>query len=248
MRSDRRQRSGTADDSRLDAGPVLRAYRRRAFRGSDARQCPSASGPYRVAEVQPGQRLVLRRDPDYWARDLPITRGLYNFDEIRIDYYRDATAMFEAFKAGPLRFSHRERPDALARRLRLPRRAGRTGAQARVSDRPSQGHVGFAFNTRRPMFADPRVREALAIMFDFEWINANLYGGVYRRSRSFFDDSELSSAGGPRRRGSARCSPPFPAPCARTSSRANGRRRSPTAPVATGRWRDGLERARKAAG
>jgi peptide/nickel transport system substrate-binding protein len=158
---------------------------------------PVASGPYRVAEVRPGQQLVLRRDPNYWARDLPISRGRYNFDEIRIDYYRDATAMFEAFKAGLYDFRVEDDPTRWLKGYDFPAaRDGRVLEHAFPVGLP-KGMSGFAFNTRRPIFADPRVREALATMFDFEWINANLYDGVYKRSRSFFDDSELSSAGRP---------------------------------------------------
>ncbi|HEY1941588.1 MAG TPA: extracellular solute-binding protein [Roseiarcus sp.] len=160
-------------------------------------QIPVGSGPYRVTEVEPGQRLVLRRDPNYWARDLPITRGLFNFDEIRIDYYRDASSMFEAFKAGLYDFRVEDDPTRWRDGYDLPAvRDGRILKQSIPYSLP-KGISGFAFNTRRPVFADPHVREGLAMMFDFEWINANLYAGVYTRSRSFFDDSELSSAGRP---------------------------------------------------
>ncbi|WP_158814828.1 extracellular solute-binding protein [Methylocapsa sp. S129] len=160
-------------------------------------QIPISSGPYVVAEVKPGERLVLKRDPNYWARDLPISRGLYNFDEIRIDYYRDATAMFEAFKAG--QYDFRAETDPTRWRDGYDFRALRDGRVIKqsVANGLPKGMDGFAFNTRRAIFADARVREALAMMFDFEWINANLYGGVYRRSKSFFDDSELASAGRP---------------------------------------------------
>jgi peptide/nickel transport system substrate-binding protein len=160
-------------------------------------QIPVGSGPYRVEEVKPGQRVVLRRDPNYWARDRPITRGLYNFDEIRIDYYRDASAMFEAFKAGLYDFRIEDDPTRWLGAYDFP--AARDGRILRLTAPYGlpKGVSGFAFNTRRAIFADVRVREALATMFDFEWINANLYAGVYRRSRSFFDDSELSSAGRP---------------------------------------------------
>jgi peptide/nickel transport system substrate-binding protein len=160
-------------------------------------ETPIASGPYRVAEVRPGQRLVLKRDPGYWGRDLPVSKGLYNFDEIRIDYFRDATAMFEAFKAGLI--DYRVESDVTRRRseYNFPAvRAGHVVTAAIPNDLP-KGVSGFAFNTRRPIFADLRVREALASMFDFEWINANLFAGAYKRSEGFFDDSELSSIGRP---------------------------------------------------
>ena len=173
-------------------------------------QLPVSSGPYRVAEVQPGQRLVLRRDPNYWARDLPITRGLYNFDEIRIDYYRDASALFEAFKAGIYDF--RIEDDATRWRDGYNLAAVRDGriVKRAVPNGLPKGVSGFAFNTRRPLFVDPRVREGLAMMFDFEWINANLYAGVYTRSRGFFDDSELSSAGRPASPAERALLAPFP--------------------------------------
>ncbi len=160
-------------------------------------QIPIGSGPYRVEEVKPGQRLVLRRDPNYWARDLPIARGLYNFDEIRIDYYRDASAMFEAFKAGLYDFRIEDDPTRWLSGYGIPAvRDGRI-VKAAIPIGLPKGISGFAFNTRRPLFADPRAREGVATMFDFEWINANLYAGVYKRSKSFFDDSELSAAGRP---------------------------------------------------
>src|SRR5208283_3628657 len=160
-------------------------------------QIPVASGPYRIAEVTPGQRLVLKRDPEYWARDLPVSKGLYNFDEIRIDYFRDATAMFEAFKAGLI--DYRVEDDVIRWRSEYDFAAVKDGrvVKAAIPNGLPKGVSGFAFNTRRPLFADPRVREALASMFDFEWINTNLYAGAYKRSQGFFDDSELSSVGRP---------------------------------------------------
>ena len=160
-------------------------------------QIPVGSGPYRVTEVKPGERLVLERDPNYWAKDLPITRGLFNFDRIRIDYYRDATAMFEAFKAGLI--DYRVEDDANRWRDGYDFPAARDGRviKAAIPSGLPKGVSGFAFNTRRAPFADARVREALASMFDFEWINANLFAGAYKRSEGFFDDSELSSIGRP---------------------------------------------------
>jgi peptide/nickel transport system substrate-binding protein len=158
-------------------------------------QIPVASGPYRVAEVKPGERLVLERDPNYWARDLPVSTGLYNFDTIRIDYFRDANSMFEAFKAGLV--DYRIEDNATRWRLQYDFPAVRDGRviMAAIPSELPKGVSGFAFNTRRPFFADVRAREALAQMFDFEWINANLYAGAYRRSQGFFDDSVLSSVG-----------------------------------------------------
>jgi peptide/nickel transport system substrate-binding protein len=160
-------------------------------------QIPVASGPYVVSEVKPGQRLVLKRNPEYWGRDLPVMRGLYNFDEIQIDYYRDAATMFEAFKAGLYDFRVETDPALWLNAYNFPAlEAGRVIKQSLPIGVP-KGIEGFAFNTRRPIFADVRVREALGMLFDFEWVNSVFFSRVYRRSKSFFDDSELSSAGRP---------------------------------------------------
>jgi peptide/nickel transport system substrate-binding protein len=173
-------------------------------------QIPVGSGPYRVAEVKPGERLVLERDPNYWAKDLPISRGLYNFDRIRIDYYRDATAMFEAFKAGLI--DYRIEDDTTRWRNEYDFPAAKEGRviKAAIESQLPKGVSGFAFNTRHPVFADRHVREALASMFDFEWINANLFGGAYKRSEGFFDDSDLSSIGRPASERERALLAPFP--------------------------------------
>ena len=191
--------------------PVLSAAHTDAEHFEDQTlQIPVASGPYKIAEVIPGQRLVLKRVPDYWARDLPVSRGLYNFDEIRIDYFRDATAMFEAFKAGLIDYRNEDDVTRWRSEYDFPAvRAGRVVTSAVPNGLP-KGVSGFAFNTRRAMFEDPRVREALASMFDFEWINANLYAGSYKRSEGFFDDSELSSIGRPATEREKALLAPFP--------------------------------------
>jgi peptide/nickel transport system substrate-binding protein len=196
-------------------------------------QIPVASGPYRIAEVVPGQRLVLKRNPDYWARDLPVSKGLYNFDEIRIDYYRDAAAMFEAFKAGLI--DYRNEDDVTRWRSEYDFPAAKDGrvVTASIPNGLPKGVSGFAFNTRRPMFADPRVREALAAMFDFEWINANLYAGAYKRSEGFFDDSDLSSIGRPATAREKALLAPFPG-----SVRADVMDGTWRAPVSDGSGRD----------
>lgn len=158
---------------------------------------PIGSGPYRVAEVDPGQRLILRRDKNYWAKDLPIDRGRFNFDEIEIDYYRDANALFEAFRAGLLDFRTETSPVRWTTSYNFPGLEDHRVWRASLPIGGPKGMEGFVFNLRRPMFDDIRVREALGMMFDFEWINANLFGGLYTRTKSFFDDSELASTGRP---------------------------------------------------
>ncbi|WP_332688537.1 extracellular solute-binding protein [Bosea sp. (in: a-proteobacteria)] len=155
------------------------------------------SGPYRVEEVKPGEMLVLKRRKDFWAEDHPLTRGLFNVDEIRYDFYRDSNALFEAFKAGLYDVRLESDPTRWMTGYDVP--AVREGRIVRDTLRfqTPKGMTGLVFNTRRPAFADVRVREALAILFDFEWANRNLFYGVYRRAGSFFADSELSALGVP---------------------------------------------------
>jgi peptide/nickel transport system substrate-binding protein len=158
---------------------------------------PLGSGPYRVERVDPGRRIVYRRDPGYWGRDLPINRGLYNFDAIDIAYFQDETSLFQAFTAGL--YDVRVEDDATRWRRAYDFPARRRG-EVIIEEFPvglPKGMSGFAFNTRRPAFADVSVREALASMFDFEWMNATLFEGAYVRSRSYYDESLLSSADRP---------------------------------------------------
>ncbi|WP_103717104.1 extracellular solute-binding protein [Bosea psychrotolerans] len=155
------------------------------------------SGPYLVSEVRPGEALTLKRRKDFWAENHPLMRGLFNADEIRYDFYRDANALFEAFKAGLYDIRLEPDPTRWMTGYDVPAvRDGRIVREALRFQSP-KGMTGLVFNTRRPAFADVRVREALGIMFDFEWVNRNLFHGVYRRAGSFFSDSELSALGVP---------------------------------------------------
>lgn len=156
---------------------------------------PVGSGPYLVAEIDAGKRVTFRKNPDWWARDLPSARGRFNFDEIRYDYFRDTTSMFEAFKTGALDLREEDSPDRWATGYDFAAVAdGRVVKRAFDIDTPA-GMSGFAMNTRRPLFADRRVRRALILLFDFEWINRSLYHALYTRTGSFFERSVLSSYG-----------------------------------------------------
>ena len=147
--------------------------------------------------MEPGKIITYKRNPDYWARDLPSTRGRFNFDEIRYDYYRDGAAIFEAFKKGLIDIRYEGDPGKWAISYDFP--AAKKGQVKRESfplGFPS-GMSALVFNSRRPLFADKRVRQALTLLFDFEWINKNLFHGAYVRTQSFFDRSILSSHGRP---------------------------------------------------
>lgn len=171
---------------------------------------PIGSGPYRVAAIDPGQRLILRRDKNFWGKDLPVNRGRFNFDEIEIDYYRDSNALFEAFRAGLLDFRSETSPLLWTTAYNFPSLQDHRVWRASLPIGGPKGMEGFVFNLRRPLFDDIRVREALGMMFDFEWINANLFGGLYTRTKSFFDDSDLASTGRPASAAERALLAPFP--------------------------------------
>jgi peptide/nickel transport system substrate-binding protein len=153
------------------------------------------SGPYTISKVEPGKSLTLTRNPDYWGRDLPVNRGLWNFDEVRFDYYRDVESHHEAFKRGLLDLRTESDPARWQNAYDFPAvRDGRVVKEAFPSQLPKPSSF-FVFNTRRTVFSDIRVREAVALLFDFEWTNKNLFFGMYRRTASFFEGSELSARG-----------------------------------------------------
>jgi peptide/nickel transport system substrate-binding protein len=158
---------------------------------------PTGSGPYRVTAVKPGASVTLTRNPNYWGRDLPVNRGLWNFDEIRLDFYREANGQFEAFKRGLYDFRVETEPLRWHDGYDFP--AARSGEVIRDAIKTGlpQPSEFLVFNTRRAMFADIRVRHALMLLFDFEWINRNYFFGLYARTGSFFAGSELSAYGRP---------------------------------------------------
>ncbi|MGO9484608.1 MAG: extracellular solute-binding protein, partial [Rhodomicrobium sp.] len=161
---------------------------------------PAGTGAYTVADVSPGSSIVFKRNPDYWGRNLPVRRGQFNFDTIRIDYYRDSTTMMDAFRKGlfdVMGDSDSIDPVKWTEAFDFP--AARAGLVKKLEF--SMGvpapMAALVFNTRRPIFADPRVRQALTRAFDFEWLNKTFFRGLYARTESFFDRSELSSHGRP---------------------------------------------------
>ena len=151
------------------------------------------SGPYRVGAVKPGASVTLTRNPDYWGRDLPVNRGLWNFDEVKIEFYRESNGQFEAFKRGLYDFRVETEPLRWHEGYDFP--AARNGEVVRdtIKTGMPQPSEFLVFNTRRPMFSDIRVRQALTLLFDFEWINRNYFFGLYSRSAGYFAGSELSA-------------------------------------------------------
>ncbi len=154
---------------------------------------PVGSGPYLISDLQPGRSITLKRDPNYWGKNLNVNRGRYNFDEIHTDYYRDVTVALEAFKSGAydFRIENSSKNWATAYNFNATKN-GQVIVEEIPYSRPS-GMQGFAFNIRKPIFKNRNVRKALTYAFDFEWSNKNLFYNAYTRTKSFFDNSELSS-------------------------------------------------------
>ncbi|PZQ99481.1 MAG: ABC transporter substrate-binding protein [Cereibacter sphaeroides] len=159
-------------------------------------EAPIGSGPYTVAAFEPGRFISYRKNPDWWGRDLPFNRGQHNFDEVRYDYFGDGGVVFEAFKAGNISSYRETNPASWATKYNFPAvQSGKIVLSEIPHHRPS-GIEGFAFNTRRPIFADWRVREALIQAFNFEFINKTLNGGVQPRITSYFSNSDLGMTPG----------------------------------------------------
>jgi microcin C transport system substrate-binding protein len=159
---------------------------------------PLGSGPYKLEAFEAGRSVTYRRVKDYWAKDLPVNVGRYNFDQIRYEYYRDPTILREALKAGDL--DHRGENQSKAWATAYDIAAVRDGLLVKKNfpHQQSAGMQAFVFNMRRPMFQDRRVRQALMQVFDFEWTNRNLFYGQYTRTSSYFSNSELASSGLPK--------------------------------------------------
>lgn len=154
---------------------------------------PVSGGPYKIKSFEPGRSITYERDENYWAKDLNVNKGFYNFDTVKYDYYRDATVATEAFKAGDIDIRiENEAKKWVSFAKEDAVKDGKIKMANFYHELPS-GMQGFVFNLRRPIFADPKVREALNYVFDFNWTNANLFHGLYKRTTSFFDNSPLKA-------------------------------------------------------
>ncbi len=158
---------------------------------------PVGSGPYMVAHVEAPRAIVYKRNPAWWGQKLAINAGRFNFDEIRVEYFRDDSALFEAFRTGAIHLRLETDPTQWSTAYDFPAvREGRVLRQEFATGLPAPMR-GLVLNTRRPLLADARVRRALILAFDAEWTNKNLYRGLFTRSQSFFQGSELSANGRP---------------------------------------------------
>ncbi|WP_248310280.1 extracellular solute-binding protein [Bosea sp. 117] len=158
---------------------------------------PLGSGPYKIGRFEVGRYIAYERVPDYWGADLPVNRGTNNFDVVRFEYFRDREVGFEGFKARTYLFREEFTSRTWATQYDFPAlKDGRVKQEITPDDNPS-GAQGWFLNIRRPQFSDPRVREALSCAFDFEWTNKNLMFDAYKRTTSFFENSDLKAEGPP---------------------------------------------------
>lgn len=167
------------------------------FTASGLDTVPIGSAAYVVSDYEAGRFVRLTRDPAYWGRDLPLNRGQHNFDEIRIEFYGDQTVLFEAFKAGALTVFREFNADAWASRYDFPAVLRGDVVKSEIPHQRPSGMTGFVMNTRRAPFDDWRVREAMLLAFNFEFINDTMTGGAQPRIASYFSNSELGLRPGP---------------------------------------------------
>jgi microcin C transport system substrate-binding protein len=165
--------------------------------GNAAMDIPVGSGPYLVADVLPGKSITYRKNPEYWAKNLPVRKGMFNFETIVVKYFKDPVVSIEAFKAGEFDFmmvniAKQWQRDLTGRRFE----SGELIKQA-FPHHNNAGMQGFVFNTRRTLFADRLVRKALCLAFDFEWTNKTLFFSQYKRNNSFFSNSDFAAIGLP---------------------------------------------------
>lgn len=159
---------------------------------------PLGSGPYKIKDFKSGTYISYERRDDYWAKDLPVNRGRYNFGEVRYDYYRDRTIELENLKNGGYDFREEFSSINWAAGYDIDAvKSGRLIKDVLPDGRPS-GAQGYFLNTRRDKFKDIRVREAFGLAFDFEWSNKKLFYGLYRRTKSYFENSDMTAAGKPK--------------------------------------------------
>jgi peptide/nickel transport system substrate-binding protein len=158
---------------------------------------PVTSGPYVIASYEPSRQVTLKRNPDYWGKDIPFRRGTANLDEIRLEYFADETAAFEAFKTGAVTFTREFNAARWDSQYDFPRaRSGEVVKELVPHHRPT-GMTGFVMNTRHEKLADWRVRDALMLAFNFEYINQTVTGGAQPRIASYFSNSPLGMEPGP---------------------------------------------------
>lgn len=185
--------------------PVLpkHDWQDRAFNKTTIR-IPVASGPYKISNVDVGRSITLAKDPNYWGKDIPAQQGLYNFDTIKVDFYRDDSVALQAFKAGAYDLRMEGDPQQWLQAYEGPALDDGRLKLANFPHKRTEAMRGFVMNTRRPMMQDIALRKALNFAFDFNWINKALFQGLYKRTTSYYPNSELAYKSKPEEEGDRR--------------------------------------------
>nr|WP_200997614.1 extracellular solute-binding protein [Pseudomonas cichorii] len=168
-------------------------WKTRDFAGGAGFEVPPGSGPYRISHVDPGRSITFERDPDWWGKDLPVNRGMYNFDRFSIEYFGDTDVARQVLKGGAYDYNREYSATGYSIRYDSPALSEGLLQKAHLAKGAVQGTQGFAFNLNRPMFQDRRVRQALSLLWDFEWANRQMMRNMYIRQDSYFSNSELAA-------------------------------------------------------
>lgn len=197
----KKEADGTIDPERPMIMGLMPIHSKEYWDGKDygavTLRTPLGSGPYKIGKFEPGRFIEYERVKDYWAENLPVRKGAYNFDTIRFDYYKNANVALEAFKSGAFDVINEADLNRWTNFYTGPAFAEKKILKVEKPHEKPVGIKGFVFNTRRPFFEDIRVRKALSLMFDFEWINKNLFNNGFVRNVSFYDNSPLMAIGKP---------------------------------------------------
>ena len=178
--------------------PVIsKAFYTKTDFASSAMEVPLSSGPYKVGKINPGVFIEYERVKDWWGKDMPFGRGLYNFDTLRIEFYRERQAAFEAFKKGEIHYREEFTSKTWATEYNFPAVEDGRVVKKLFPDELRPSIYGFVVNMRRGKLADKRTREAIGHCFDFEWTNENLFYGAYTRNQSYFESSDFRADGKP---------------------------------------------------
>lgn len=197
----KREEDGTVDPERPMIMGMMPLYSKRDWTGKEFDTVMLkpflGSGPYRISKFEPGRFIEYERVKDYWASDLPVRKGSHNFDLIRYEYFKNANVALEAFKAGQYDIIHEGDLNRWNMAYTGPAFSDQRIKKAELDHKRPTGIKGFVFNTRREIFKDKRVREALSLLFDFEWMNKNLFDNGFKRTESYFENSPLKAQGLP---------------------------------------------------
>ncbi|MDP3532157.1 MAG: extracellular solute-binding protein [Alphaproteobacteria bacterium] len=155
------------------------------------------TGPYMVSKFKPGHEITLKLNPDYWAKDHPLAKGRWNYDKIKFQYYKDSTLTLQAFIAGETDIKLEVKPDEWFKDYNGPTFKSGYNVKQEIHHETPPGRMGYYFNLRKPIFQDSKVREALTYLYNFEWVNKNLFRDKFQRTKSYFQNTELAATGLP---------------------------------------------------